>query len=869
MAWLRRLANALRPGRAERDIAREVSFHIAERADEYRAAGLGEQDALRQARRRFGNPTLQAERTRDADVAGWAEAVARHLRYAVRTLSRTPGFTLTVVLTLALGIGANSAVFSALDTVLLRPLSFPDADRLVLLSQRQPETAETYIAPVRLAEWDRAAGAFQAISGYYREDVSDTSGELPERVRRAIVAPRFFEVWGVGPAIGRPFTPDEHRMGGPPAVIVSDRYWRGRLGGDPAVLTRSVRIGRNAFPIAGVMPATFRFPDRDVDLWFPASVDAPYAQSRDSTWYLGIGRMRPGVTVAQARESLGTVQARLAAEFPDTDREIGVDVTPLKRHAVGGVGGSLWLLFGAVTVLLLIACTNIAALLLARGAHRQPEIALRLSLGASRRTVAAQLLTETAMLALAGGLLGLTVAAGTSGALRAWAGDLPRIDEVAIDARILLYTLVTTTTVALLCGLLPALRAAAATPLGARDAGRSQVSHRQTLQWALVGTQVALSVTLLAAAGLLVRSVHELSRVEAGFDPAHVLSFRMSGSWGETSDQPRLLARIDGTIERLAAVPGVEGAATSGWALPGVPEQWEATFELPDARDEAERRMIAEARAVSPGYFAVLRIPLIAGDTCRGRPTGGEGHDFMVNRSFTARYLAGRPSVVGLPLRDAGGRLPAGRIAGVVGDARERGLDRDPGPTVYWCYSAPSPSPYFVVRAQGDPAALGQAIRLAMKEAEPLRSVYELAPLEARLGDAFQENRLRAVVVTLFAATALSLSCIGLYGTVSYVVSLRRREVGLRLALGATRADILRQFLAQGLRVAGVAAVAGLALAAAGGRALAGMLYGVSPFDPLTLSAVGGLALAVAALAVLLPATRAALLPPTEALREP
>jgi predicted permease len=350
------------------------------------------------------------------------------------------------------------------------------------------------IAPVRLEEWNRLNSTFSAISGYGVEDVSETSGDLPERVRRAFVTPRMLEVWGVAPALGRGFSAEEHRFGGPAAALVSDRYWRSRLRSTPDVLSRSVRIGNASVPIVGVMPASFRFPDRDVDVWFPSAVDAPYAQSRHSTWYTGVGRLRPGVTLEQARADLSAVQARLAQQFPDPDRKVGVELRPLKQDLVGGIGRALWLLFGAVSVLLLIACTNIAALFVARGAGRRPEIALRLSLGASRAAVAGLVLAETLLLALVGGALGLLVAGFATAAFRALGTELPRMDEVVVDGRILLYCSLSTLGVALVSGLAPAVRAMREDAgLASGESGRTQVSGSQRLQWALVGGQVALS----------------------------------------------------------------------------------------------------------------------------------------------------------------------------------------------------------------------------------------------------------------------------------------------------------------------------------------------------------------------------------------
>jgi putative ABC transport system permease protein len=867
MSWLRRLWNTLRPERVQSRIDRELSFHLAERTDQLRSEGLSDEEAALRARRQFGNVTIQAERTRDVDIALWADGLLRNIRYAVRTLTRTPGFTAAVVLTLALGIGANTAVFSAIHAVLLQPLPFPDGDRLMRLRQTQKRTPETNIAPVRLEDWHRLNSTFEAITGHLMENVSETSGDLPERVRRASVTARFLDVFGVAPALGRGFTPDEHKTGGPSAVLISDRYWRRRFGADPNVAGKSVRIGSTSFPIVGVMPASFLFPDREVDLWFPAKLSNQLAQVRYATWYVGIGRLKPGVTLEQARSNLAAVQAQLGEQYPETDREIAVEVMPLKEITVSGVRPSLWLLFGAVSVLLLITCTNIAALLLARAAQRRQEIAVRLSLGATRATVAAQMLTETGMLALAGSAVGLLVALGASAGLRSVAGDLPRMDEIALDGRILLYTLTMAVTVTFVCGVLPAIRTARGGPAGAsNEAGRTQVSTRNSLQWLLVGTQVALSVTLLAGAGLLVRSFQELSRVNPGFESRRVLAFHLSGSWAEMADRGRLVQRINGTLEALRALPGVDAAATAIF-LPGVPAHYESTFQLAERRGDTEARIIAESRVVSPDYFATMGIPLIGGERCGDQARGGPG-DVVVNRMFASRYLAGWPSAVGLHLStDNSSSLPA-RIVGIVGDARERGLDRDPGPTVYTCFSAPNPTPYFLVRTHTEPAALAQAVRLKLKELEPGRAVYDIAPLDERIGDAFTQNRLRTVLLVLFALTALSLACVGLYGTLSYVVNLRRREIGLRLALGAARSDIIRQFLVQGLRVAGLACVCGLVLSIAFTRALSGMLYGVSPSDPLTLSSVIAIVLVVSALAALAPATRAALVAPMRTLRE-
>jgi putative ABC transport system permease protein len=877
LRWLARLRfvgrTLIRPKGVEDELNKELQYHLEREIHEGLRAGLTPEEARYAAMRTMGAVEKSKEECRDEHHVKFVqgvEAFFRNIRYSIRTLLRTPGFTLTVVLTLALGTGANTAVFSAINAVLLRPLPFPEADRLVQITQTQQRSSESNIAPTRLEDWNAQNSTFQAVSGYLSEDVSDTSGDIPERVRRASVAPRFFSVWGTTPAMGRGFTAADHQPGAPPVVVVSDRYWRSRLNADPKALGKEVRIGATSFSIVGVMPASFRFPDRNVDLWFPRIYDQS-TTNRRGTWYIGIGRLKPGFTVDQARADLGVVQTQLARQYPDTDRDIGARILPLKEAVVANTGESLWFLFGAVSLLLLISCINIAALLLSRAAHRDREIAVRLSIGASRFDVVGQMLTEAAILAVTGTLLGLAISAGGSAAFRQLAPNMPRIDEIALDGRILLYTLAIMATVTFLCGAFPALRGTRGSLAGTlAESGRTQVASRQRLQWLMVGIQVALSVTLLGGAGLLLRSLQELSRVNLGFQPQRVLAFRMSSHWDEVRNLPRLMQQIERVVDGLRTVPGVDAAATSV-TPPGVPMAFEQEFRLVedhDDRDSSTRSISAGSTVVSPGYFATLDIPVSSGEVCRVA-TDAAFPELMVNASFAERYLSGY-SAVGLHLTSPGApaNVPPPRIVGVVADARERGIDRPAVPTVYLCGHPAQPFRVFLVRTRGEPTAIAQAVRLKVKELEPLRSIYDMAPLEESISDAFAQNRLRTVMLLSFAFTALSLACIGLYGTMSYVVSLRRREVGLRLALGALRRDIVRHFVLKGLRVIAPACAAGLALAGGSGRLLTGMLYGVSPYDPVTLSAVVVIVVFVATLASLLPAARAALVQPVRVLRD-
>ncbi|MGC1415216.1 MAG: ABC transporter permease [Candidatus Acidiferrum sp.] len=845
----------------------ELRFHIDELTDEYIAAGMPPEEARRRALLEFGGREQVKEDVRDVYRIRVLDATFANLKSAFRFIRKSPAFSATVILTLALAIGANSAVFSAIDAILLRPLPFPHSDQLVRVDQYNPKTSSPFhmVAPVRLEDWNRLNSTFQALTGYYTEDVSESTGPLPEKVTRAWVSPRFFQVWGVPAALGREFSPEEQTLNGPAAVLISDRFWRRRFNADPSTIGKTLRLDGHLVTIVGVMPPSFLFPIRDTDLWCPIPAGLSYGQARENNWFTVIGRLKSGVTVAQARANLSTVQAQLGRQFPKTDSDLSVGIEPLKQTIIADSRRSLWLLFGSVTLLLLIACTNIVALLLSRSAQRQHEIAVRFSLGAPRGALIAQLLTETFLLALIGSGLGLFLAAAASTIFRSLAAQLPRVEEIHLDARIILYSLACSVLVTLLCGLVPAIRGThRSLSASLAQSSRSQVSGRNPLQWLLVGIQVALAVTLLAGAGLLLRSFQELGRVSTGFDPSHILSFELSMDYGETGDLKKLRQFTDRILETLRATPGVEAAAISVGA-PGQPMKYETEIKLIEGRAESEPKIIAENRYVSASYFATLRIPMLSGELCRetdGPPT------VVVNRAFADNYFNGAP-VIGHHVQalNVGYSGPA-EIVGIAGDAREMSLDQVPEPTIYWCAPIAEPGTYFLVRTRNAPMTMAETIRRQIRDIDPQRSVYDFASLEERFSDGLAENRLRTILLTFFAVTALSLACIGLYGTLSYNVNIRQREVGLRLALGALRGQIVQQFLWQGLAVCLVGCAAGFALAAASSRVLAGLLYGVSPTDVPTLSGVILLVLFVAAAASFIPAFRASRVDPMQVLRD-
>jgi predicted permease len=792
-----------------------------------------------------------------AEMRRFLDTLARNIRCAARRLRRTPLLTITVVATLAVAIGANSAMFSVIDAIVLRPLPFPDADQLVRISQtRLDGTVETNIAPPRLEDWNSLNSTFDAISGYTTQDVSDTTGDLPERVRSATVASRFFDVWGVAPAIGRVFTGAEQ---GAPTAVISDRYWRERLNADPDVLDRSVVIENQSLSVIGVMPPSFRYPDPNVDLWRPNLLPTNVIP-RFALWYTGVARLKGGVTVDEARADLAVVQARLAEQYPDSDAGIGARIIPLKDSVLGDVRKYLWILFGAVTVLLLIACTNVAALLFARSVQREREVAIQFSLGASRKAVAAQLLTESFALTVIGAIAGVLVARGATSALNLLAPNLPRLDGVSIDANTVIYMVACVLIVTLLCGVLPAILGTGASHRLTRGV-RSEVTPRYSLQWSLVGTQIALSVTLLVASGLLMRSFYLLSQVDPGFDLSRVLVFRVTGNYAETNDYGRLVRRINGTIDTLTELPSVEAAASAS-GLPG--DHGQTEFGLLGAESDFDSRLVGQDISVSPSYFQTMGIAILSGELCR-RPEDGVPTEVMVNQGFVDRYIPNRLPV-GLLL--SRGQERTLRIAGIVANAREANLDRDAAPAVYSCNSAPNPFPWFLVRVNGEPIAMSGTVRETMKAFDPVRAVYDIQSLEQRIGDAFEQGRVWMALLIAFSATALFLACLGVYGTMSYIVTLRRREVGLRMALGARRRAVTSRFLFQALRVVGVASLAGLLLSLLFTRTLSSTLFGVSSTDPITLSGVVIIVLVVGTLAAVIPAVRASLADPMATLRE-
>lgn len=857
--WRRRLAGRLRRDAIDAELQEEMRTHL-----EMKASATDDPDG---ARRQFGNITLLLEDCRA--VWGWPrlDDWLRDFRYALRGLVRNPGFAITVVVTLALGIGASSTIFSLIDAILIRPLPYPNSGRLVAIHEARPgdERARTPVAPGRLEDWQHLTTTLVAIAGSSVETVTDTTNPAPEQVAAAYVSPRFFSVLGTRPALGRVFIPDEERCGGPLAVVISNGLWRRRFSADPGVLGRLLVLANQNYLIVGVMPSTFQYPSATTEVWTPKQATPELLQIREARFYDCIGLLKPGVTLEQGQADLAAVQNRLGEQYPKTDAGWGVAFEPLKDLLVGNVRLALWLLFGSVAVLLLIACANVACLLLARLNSRTAEIATRCSLGAGRAAIGRQLFTEGLVYALAGGLLGMIAASAGIDFLRKQLSYLPRIAELTVDARMLALVAGVSVSAALLFSIAPILQTFRQDM--ARSlirGGRSLVGNRQRLPRILVSAQLALATSLLIGAGLFLRSLIRVQEAPLGFRPDNVLAVRVAAS---SSERPETtVQRHQRILETLAALPGVTAVSMSA-GLPGVDPTWPREFEIAGESSPDGALRFASWRIVTASYFATLRIPIIEGRSCRMNTDPQRPFEALVNRRFAQRYFQGRNpighNILGGPQGEG-----AARIVGVVADAREDGPAREPQALIYACgflrYWADSD----VLIQTRNPMALSGAVRAAIHDIEPRRPVYSTRPLPDALRRALSQTRFQTLLLSLFSMMALALAAIGLYGVMAYMVSQRTREIGLRVALGARPGQVVGEILRSGGALAGAGAGAGIVLAAAASRLLSALLYGVRPSDMTAYLAATGVLFAAAFLACLIPGKRGASIDPTEALRE-
>ena len=795
---------------------------------------------------------------------------------AWRSLSRRPGYSVTALLMLILGIGATTTLFAIVDTILLKPLPYPDSDRLVTVLEASPlrDKKESLIAPARLEDWNRMNQTFAAVAGVYTENVTDTSGAEPERLSSWRVSPRFFDVYGMRPAIGRIPNSQEEVNGGPLTVVISYGLWTRRYAQDPAVLSKRLVIGGTSCAIVGVMPKVFARPG--VDLWIPAQVNPFLMRMREARLYRGVGRMKPGVTIQQAQADLARVQRHLGEQFPQTDRDWSALVNDLKEARVGGYRRTLVLVFGAVALLMLIAIANIAGLTLAQLHQRERELAIRSSLGASRGQVVAVVMREVLLITAGGALLGGAVAMGSVKLMPAVFADLPRMAELHFDWRALLFTAVVSLAAAVVFGALPAMQSTGSdlAPVLAQSS-RSISGGPRRLQRGLVVAQLAVAVVLLAATGLLLRSYYNLSHVDSGFDTANTITFHVGAAWNE--DRPligQLQIRI---IEELQRLPGVESAGITS-LLPTTGASMRAQVQVEGLQAggleniEQSATLTIGGRTIGAGYLQTLKIPLLAGQMCPPlRPFESNGaNKSLVNRQFLEQYAKGQ-NILGrhtLYPMSTQANPPLNEIVGVVGDVREDSLSAPPAPYIYDCASAGSwPDPDYVVRTRGDARAIMRQVSQIVHGVDPNRAVFGVKMLDTVLDDALEQPRLNTRFLAVFAATAMLLASIGLYSLISLVVTARTREIGVRMALGASSMQIMRMILAGASKLLVSGILLGLGLTLAAERAIKTVLFGVSPLDGMTLAAAVSVLCAVSFLAAFLPARKATAIDPQAVIR--
>jgi putative ABC transport system permease protein len=796
----------------------------------------------------------------------------RDISHAIRSLRRTPGFTASAVLTFALGIGVNTAVFSVFNGVLLRPLPYPDSDRITMvwMDNRREQIREDITSYPNYRDWREQGSSYAQLAAFTDTAFTLTGAGEPERVNGAQTTASFFQVMGVPPLLGRLFTEAHETPAQDTVVVISHGLWQRRFGGSSGVLGRTITLNGRSHEIIGVMPATLRMP-ADAELWTPLAPEPSLRQARGSFWLPVIGRLKPGIAVEQAQAEMAGIAARLEQTYP-ANRGFGVNVVPLHQQLVGDIERSLVVLLAAVGLVLLIACANLGNLLLGRTAARRKELAIRTALGAGRARLIRQIVTEAFVLATFGAALGLLLAYWATGFFIAiGAGSIPRPEAITIDAGVLLFTLAIATVCAVIAGLVPAFQAARPDSADTlREGGRdgSTIASRRTRS-ALVACEVALAFVLLAGAALLLRSLWSMQQVERGFSTDRIATLRLSVSASQYATPAEVRGFYSRLLERVRALPGVESAATGTAVLqPLVTNSNVFTIEgrpLPGPGERVEYPV----EVVSPGYFETLGVTLIAGRTFTDQDRTDAPGVVIINDTLARQGWPGQDPL-GRRIRGGGdnSRAPWLTVIGVVRDLRRADVRREIRPEVYLTTAQLTPrTQMLLVRTSGDPAAIVPSIRSEVRALDPHLPLFAVGTLNGQIAATLTSPRFRAVLLAAFAAIAVILAAIGIYGVTAHAVGQRTQEVGIRMALGARRIDVLRLMIAQYLRPALVGLAVGAVGALALSRSLRTLVYGVGVADPLSYGAMAAGLLAVAAAACWIPARRAARVDPLVALR--
>ena len=802
------------------------------------------------------------------------DTLFKDIRYGIRSLARHPGFTAIAVLTLALGIGANTAIFSVVNAVLLRPLPFSDPDRIVWVWDTQPQLATAPASVPDFLDWKEQNRSFEHLAAFQSGNMFLDAGNGTEDPRVGLVTPNTFSVFRVSPILGRTFTDDETLPGEPSRVaVLSYSMWQSQFGSDPSVVGRTILLSGATHKIIGVMQAGFSFPE-GAKLWRPLPID-PKQLDRGPHYLQVVGRLKPDVSLAQAQADMSTIATRLAQQYPEKIAGHGVKLQPLTDVIVGDIGLALFVLLSAVGFVLLIACANLANLMLARVGARQKEIAVRTALGASRFHIVRQLLTESIMLAVAGGAAGLLLAIWAVSWVVSLSPDtIPRVQEISVDQRVAGFSLLLSIVTGVLFGLAPALQVSRPNLTDSlKESGRTTAGlHGSRLRGALVISEVALSLVLLIGAGLMIRSFAKLNQVDPGFDPDRVLTLVVALLHNKYPTDEQVATSYSQILERAAAVPGVLSAgAISDLPLSGSSTSDYFTIEgRPPIAKEAEP--LTEYRLVTPRYFESMGIPLLAGRDVAETDTKQSPNVVVINDTFARRHFAGE-NPLGHRLKLQGQERDPLLIVGVVGDVRDFGLDEQPTPGAYVPFlqdplsKTYSRSMTIVARTKSDPGAMAGSLRAVLTSMDKSLPVTALKPMTDYLRDSLARRRFNMVLLSAFSGIALVLAAIGIYGVISYGVAQRTREMGIRMALGAQSRDVLKLVVRQAMTLTLGGVVIGLLASFALTRLMKSLLFSVSVTDPLTFAVIAVLLTLIALLACLIPAVRATKVDPLVALR--
>ena len=889
-ALLLRLRGMFGSERADEDFAAELESHLAMHIEDGMRAGLSEAEARRQALIRLGGLEQTKVAHRERRGLPFLETLAKDAGYALRVLRKNPGYALITIATLALGIGANTALFSIVNGVLLNPLPYPQPDELVIVSASKPNFDHGSVSYPNFRDWQRDNRTLAALGVWRRTSFSLTGTGDAERVRAEFISSDFLPILRIKPVLGRLFAQGEDEIGRGPVALISSGFWARKFGSRPDVLGKTLTLDGRDFAIVGVLPANFDsalggFRAVDTELYVPIGEWQNTALNNRAAglgiW--GLARLKPGVSLGQAQEDMNGVSDRLAAAFPKEDHGIRAKLLPLRQTIVGGVQPLLLMLLGAVGFVLLIACVNVANLLLARSNGRAQEFAIRSALGAGRMRIVRQLLTESTLLALTGGALGLLLAGwGTRAAMNLVPVTLPRASEVHLSMPVLVFTLFVSLAVGILFGLLPALKVSRQKLQDTlKEGGRGVSGSRHRAQNALVISEMAMALVLLVGAGLMIHSLVVLSRVNPGFQPRGVFTFTHTAPSSMANASPEAVrAYYREVVRRMKQVPGVAGVSLSDGAIP-LGDDDEQLFWLENEAKPANKNDMhwALQYTVEPDYRSVMRIPLLRGRFFAGADREHAPRVVVIDDVF-ARKFFGDDDPVGKHLNLDGFDEKA-TVVGVVGHVLQWGLDNDSSqPLRAQLYlpfmqerddrmSMSNLGTDVIVRSDGDTTAALGGIRQAMQQMSRQQVESDPETMEHVISDSLAARRFSMILLAVFAGLALILASVGMYGVISYLVGQRTHEIGIRIALGADRRDVLRWVLQQGGRLTLIGVTAGLIAALALTRIIArsSMLYGVRAYDPWTLAGVTALLMAVALAACYVPATRAMRIDPMSALR--